>query len=73
MRSHAAGELADEELHAAQDRAVADTIQRMEQTGSPVVTGGEQSKPSFATYPLAGLGGLAPDGVVIPFADGHQR
>lgn len=73
MRSRASGELTDEELHAAQDRAVADTIQRMEQTGSPVVTDGEQSKPSFATYPLAGLGGLAADGVVIPFADGHQR
>ena len=27
------------------------------------ITDGEQSKPSFATYPLAGLAGLAPDGV----------
>jgi 5-methyltetrahydropteroyltriglutamate--homocysteine methyltransferase len=34
---------------------------------------GEQGKPSFATYPLAGLTTLAPDGVVIPFADGHTR
>jgi 5-methyltetrahydropteroyltriglutamate--homocysteine methyltransferase len=38
-----------------------------------VITDGEQSKPSFATYPLAGLQALAPDGVVIPFADGHTR
>jgi 5-methyltetrahydropteroyltriglutamate--homocysteine methyltransferase len=38
-----------------------------------VVTDGEQRKPSFATYPIAGLETLAPDGVVIPFADGHTR
>jgi 5-methyltetrahydropteroyltriglutamate--homocysteine methyltransferase len=41
-------------------------------TGSPVITDGEQTKPSFATHPLHGLDG-SPDGVVIPFADGHQR
>ena len=40
-----------------------ETIAQFEATGSPVVTDGEQSKPSFATYPLAGLAGLAPDGV----------
>jgi 5-methyltetrahydropteroyltriglutamate--homocysteine methyltransferase len=45
----------------------------MEATGSPVVTDGEQGKPSFATYPLSGLDCLAPDGVVIPFKDGHTR
>ncbi|GAA1536874.1 cobalamin-independent methionine synthase II family protein [Actinomadura kijaniata] len=61
------------ELPAAQDRAVRDTIRRMEELGSPVVTDGEQSKPSFATYPIAGLPDLSPEGVVIPFADGHQR
>jgi 5-methyltetrahydropteroyltriglutamate--homocysteine methyltransferase len=38
-----------------------------------VLTDGEQTKPSFATYPLTGVQNLAPDGVVIPFADGHQR
>jgi 5-methyltetrahydropteroyltriglutamate--homocysteine methyltransferase len=53
--------------------ALRDTIQRLEQTGSPVLSDGEQTKPSFATYPLAGLTNLAPDGVVIPFADGHTR
>ncbi|WP_429424633.1 hypothetical protein [Nocardia sp. GAS34] len=37
------------------------------------MTDGEQTKPSFATYPLQGIEGLAPDGVVIPFADGHTR
>ncbi len=48
-------------------------MQRFEQTGSPVLTDGEQTKPSFATYPLSGLHNLASDGVVIPFCDGHTR
>ena len=55
------------------DRAVRDTIAAFEATGSPVITDGEQRKPSFATYPLAGLDNLAPNGAVIPFADGHTR
>lgn len=38
-----------------------------------MITDGEQGKASFATYPLHGLATLAPDGVVIPFADGHTR
>src|SRR6202035_4575223 len=42
-------------------------------TGSPVITDGEQTKPSFATYPLDGLFNVAPDGVIIPFQDGHTR
>ena len=50
-----------------------DTIALFEATGSPVITDAEQAKPSFATYPIAGLDNLAPDGVVIPFADGHSR
>ncbi|MGH3239548.1 MAG: cobalamin-independent methionine synthase II family protein [Spirillospora sp.] len=73
MGSHAAGEASDADLAAAHDAAVRDTIARLEAAGSPVVTDGEQSKPSFATYPIAGLQALSPDGVVIPFADGHQR
>ncbi len=60
-------------LNNAYSEALRDTIHRLEQTGSPVLTDGEQTKPSFATYPLTGLQNLAPDGVVIPFADGHQR
>lgn len=53
--------------------ALRDTIARFTETGSPIISDGEQAKPSFATYPLAGLENLAPDGVVIPFADGHTR
>ena len=58
---------------ALQDRALPDTITRLEATGSPVVADGEQAKPSFVTYPLAGIANIAPDGAVIPFADGHTR
>jgi 5-methyltetrahydropteroyltriglutamate--homocysteine methyltransferase len=67
------GKLGKESLDAAYDKALRETIARLEQTGSPVLTDGEQTKPSFATYPLSGLPNLASDGVVIPFADGHHR
>ena len=68
-----AGKVSDETLQAAYSEALRDTISRLEQTGSPVITDGEQTKPSFATYPLSGLTNLASDGVIIPFADGHIR
>jgi len=55
------------------DDAVRDTIARFEATGSPVITDGEQAKPSFVTYPLHGLENLAADGLTIPFEDGHTR
>jgi 5-methyltetrahydropteroyltriglutamate--homocysteine methyltransferase len=68
-----AGAISHAALDEARDAALRDTITRLEETGSPVITDGEQTKSSFATYPLAGLTNLAPDGVVIPFADGHTR
>jgi 5-methyltetrahydropteroyltriglutamate--homocysteine methyltransferase len=68
-----AGKISLDTLNDAYSEALRDTISRLEQTGSPVLTDGEQTKPSFATYPLTGLQNLASDGVVIPFADGHQR
>jgi 5-methyltetrahydropteroyltriglutamate--homocysteine methyltransferase len=73
MRERGAGKISDEEFHSAEEVALRDTIQRLEATGSPVLSDGEQTKPSFATYPLAGNQNLAPDGVTIPFADGHTR
>src|SRR5207253_812341 len=73
MREFAAGRISLEKLRSLQDRAIRDTVQRFEATGSPIVTDGEQTKPSFATYPIEGLEALAPDGVTIPFADGHTR
>jgi len=60
-------------LEGAYAEALRDTIERLEQTGSPAISDGEQTKPSFATYPLSGLTNLVPDGVIIPFADGHTR
>lgn len=61
------------ELLGLQERALSDTIRRFSQTGSSVITDGEQSKSSFITYPLEGVDSYGPDGVVVPFADGHTR
>jgi 5-methyltetrahydropteroyltriglutamate--homocysteine methyltransferase len=72
MQAAAAGAIAPEALEELYDEAVKDTLRRFEATGSPVVTDGEQRKPSFATYPVAGLL-LSPGGVTLPFADGHSR
>ncbi|MET7420224.1 5-methyltetrahydropteroyltriglutamate--homocysteine methyltransferase [Dactylosporangium sp. NPDC005555] len=76
-----AGEIGIEELHAEQDAACRDSITRMEATGAPIVSDGEQRASSFATYPLtetlAGTGladTLAGDGQCFAiFDDGHQR
>jgi len=73
MQAHALGRLDDKGLNKLIDAALADTIKRFEATGSPVITDGEQSKPSFATYPISGSKQLDPNGVIIPFADGHTR
>jgi 5-methyltetrahydropteroyltriglutamate--homocysteine methyltransferase len=72
-QQRAAGRISPDDLQALCDEAIRDTIQRFEATGSPVVTDGEQTKPSFVTYPIQGLATLAPDGVPIRFADGHVR
>ena len=55
------------------DKAISDTLSAFEKTGSPVITDGEQTKSSFATYPLEGLSNLAPEGMKITFEDGHFR
>ena len=44
------------------ERALRETIREFEATGSPVITDGEQTKPSFATYPLDGVSNISPDG-----------
>src|SRR3974377_2366859 len=72
MSDRAAGNISEEQLHDAEEHALKDTLHHLEETGSPIITDGEQTKPSFATYPLAG-NNLASDGVTIPFADGHTR
>jgi methionine synthase II (cobalamin-independent) len=76
-----AGKIGLEQLEALQEEAVQDSITRMEATGSPIVSDGEQRISSFATYPLtdtlAGTGladHLAPGGQYFAiFADGHYR
>src|SRR6476469_9061686 len=73
IQAHAAGSISGEQLDARYDDAVRDTIASLEAAGSPVVTDGEQRKPSFVTYPIAGLEALDPNGVTISFADGHTR
>jgi len=69
------------ELQGLQDEAAEDSIKRLEATGEPIVTDGEQRESSFATYPitdtLAGTGladNLAGDGQYFAiFDDGHHR
>jgi 5-methyltetrahydropteroyltriglutamate--homocysteine methyltransferase len=73
LKAFSSGEIKAAELDVLFERALKDTIKRFEATGSPVITDGEQTKPSFATYPIHGMEHLDPDGVVIPFKDGHTR
>jgi len=75
------GKITWEDLQALQDEAAEDSIKRLEATGEPIVTDGEQRESSFATYPitdtLAGTGladNLAGDGQFFAiFDDGHHR
>ena len=75
------GKITFEQLQAVQDAAAEDSIKRLEQTGEPIVTDGEQRESSFATYTmtdtLAGTGladSLAGDGQFFAiFDDGHHR
>jgi 5-methyltetrahydropteroyltriglutamate--homocysteine methyltransferase len=73
FKDHAEGRIDAAALRDLTDKALTDTVGRLEATGSPVVTDGEQDKPSFLTYPVAGISDLAPGGAVVPFADGHTR
>ena len=73
MQAFATGRISQGELDGLFDDAVQNTLRRFDVTGSPVVTDGEQRKPSFVTYPIAGLTDLAAGGVTIPFEDGHTR
>jgi methionine synthase II (cobalamin-independent) len=76
-----AGKITKEDLKVEQDAACKDSIERMEATGAPIVSDGEQRASSFATYPLAdtlaGTGladNLAGDGQYFAiFTDGHHR
>jgi methionine synthase II (cobalamin-independent) len=79
--SYDEGQISHRELLAEQDAAARDSIERLQDTGEPIVTDGEQRESSFATYPitdtLAGTGladNLAGDGQYFAiFDDGHHR
>ena len=77
-----AGEITRDQLQMEQDKAVKDSIDHQEATGTPIISDGEQRWSSFATYPiadtlagtgladhLAGTGGQ----FFAIFADGHHR
>jgi methionine synthase II (cobalamin-independent) len=76
-----AGIISREDLEKEQEAAVKDSIERMEATGSPIISDGEQHRSSFATYSITDtLGGtglapnLGPGGQNFAvFADGHGR
>lgn len=64
----------DPDLTLVYEKAIRETIEQLEATGSPAVTDGEQRKyHNFASYPVEGLPNTAPDGFKIPFSDGHTR
>ena len=75
------GEITKDQLTVEQDAAAKDSVERMEATGTGIVSDGEQRASSFATYPLAdtlaGTGladNLAGDGQYFAiFDDGHNR
>ena len=81
IKDYDAGKITFEQLSLEQDIACFDSIKRMEATGAPIVSDGEQRASSFATYPvtdtLAGTGlakNLAGDGQYFAvFTDGHHR
>ena len=69
---NAAGDGSNESLNALYEDAIRDTISRFEETGSPVVTDGEQRKyHNFWTYCVHGLPNMDSEGFKIPFSAGH--
>ncbi len=74
IEAAARGESDDPRLNPLYEDAIRDTIARFEQTGSPIITDGEQRKyHNFWTYSVHGLVNTAPDGFRIPFSAGHTR
>lgn len=65
-----------EELRGMQDVAVAETLERLRETGSQIVSDGEQRRTSFAVYPLGDIPSashVSDAEVFAVFADGHHR
>jgi len=72
-RANSEGRISQQQMDALYQDAVRDTIEKFELTGSPVITDGEQSKSSFATYPIHGSTNMSSGGITVLFADGHTR
>jgi len=70
----ALGDHANPKLDPLYEEAIRDTVKRFEETGSPVITDGEQRKyHNFWTYCVHGLPNTSAEGFKIPFAAGHVR
>jgi 5-methyltetrahydropteroyltriglutamate--homocysteine methyltransferase len=64
----------DPKLDPLYDEAIRDTIRRFEETGSPVISDGEQRKyHNFGTYCVHGLANTNPDGFKVPFVSHSRR
>lgn len=64
----------DPSLNPLYEEAIRDTVRCFEETGSLVITDGEQRKyHNFWTYSVDGLPNTHPEGFRIPFAAGHVR
>ncbi len=73
VKAHDEGLIMASELDALYRDATLDTLQRFEQTGSPLISDGEQWKyHNFSTYALHGLENMEPDGFRLQFI-GHHR
>ncbi len=73
LRAYQDGKLDDAALTALYRDATLDTLRCFEETGSPVISDGEQRKyHNFATYAVHGLENMAPDGFRLQFI-GHYR
>eukprot|EP01132_Coremiostelium_polycephalum_P002499 gene2499-3092_t len=73
MRDRTSGRISEEQLKEAYNKSRRETIQSLIETGSQVITDGEQLKPSFITYPVFGSNQMNDAGFKIQFVDGHYR
>lgn len=64
----------DPKLEPLYDEAIRDTLERFAETGSPVITDGEQRKyHNFGTYCVDGLPNMTPNGFKLPFIHHTRR
>ena len=77
QRSYRYGMVGRNRLTTLRETAIHETIKELEETGSKVITDGEQAKPSFLTYPIHALADehytFTSNCFALTFSDGHQR